>query len=152
MAVRSADAKMNKVHQDDDYIYPALGKYLLCTFFSNSHIYPPFTEASDDEDIPLQKDDAWNPKSKMSRNTSKLERPTRDSAKNVAIEKGLKIASEKSKVNLKLRRTGGDVHKVSKPKQTFKPLDVDFSSNKNRPKKAGSTAKQRLGKLLGLKF
>lgn len=87
----------------------------------------------------------------MSRNTSKLERPTRDSAKNIAIEKGLKIASEKQKVNIKLRRTG-DVVKVSKPKQSFKPLDVDFSSNKNRPKKAGSTAKQRLGKLLGLKF
>lgn len=88
----------------------------------------------------------------MSRNTSKLERPTRDSAKNIAIEKGLKIASEKQKVNIKLRRAG-DVVKVSKPKQqSFKPLDVDFSSNKNRPKKAGSTAKQRLGKLLGLKF
>ena len=110
------------------------------------------SEASDDEDIPLQKDDAWNPKSKMSRNTSKLERPARDSAKNIAIEKGLKIASEKHKVNkLKLRRPG-DIHKVSKPKQTFKPLDVDFSSNKNRLKKPGSTAKQRLGKLLGLKF
>ena len=27
LAIRSADAKMNKVHQDDDYIYPALGKY-----------------------------------------------------------------------------------------------------------------------------
>ena len=88
----------------------------------------------------------------MSRNTSKLERPTRDSAKNIAIEKGLKIASETQKVNIKLRRAG-DVVKVSKPKQqSFKPLDVDFSSNKNRPKKAGSTAKQRLGKLLGLKF
>ena len=111
-----------------------------------------FSEASDDEEIPLQKDDAWNPKSKMSRNTSKLERPTRDSAKNIAIEKGLKIASEKQKVNIKLRRAG-DVVKVSKPKQqSFKPLDVDFSSNKSRPKKAGSTAKQRLGKLLGLKF
>ena len=110
------------------------------------------SEASDDEDIPLQKDDAWNPKSKMSRNTSKLERPARDSAKNIAIEKGLKIASEKHKVNnVKLRRPG-DIHKVSKPKQSFKPLDVDFSSNKNRPKKPGSTAKQRLGKLLGLKF
>ena len=25
LAIRTADAKMNKVHQDDDYIYPALG-------------------------------------------------------------------------------------------------------------------------------
>ena len=133
----------------------SLGFRFVLTYDTNPSIYLylclTFSEASDDEEIPLQKDDAWNPKSKMSRNTSKLERPTRDSAKNIAIEKGLKIASEKQKVNIKLRRTG-DVVKVSKPKQSFKPLDVDFSSNKNRPKKAGSTAKQRLGKLLGLKF
>ena len=31
MAIRTADAKMNKVHQDDDYIYPALGLYLHTT-------------------------------------------------------------------------------------------------------------------------
>lgn len=86
----------------------------------------------------------------MSRNTSKMERPTRDSAKNVAIEKGLKIASEKHKVNLTIRRPS-DVQKVSKPK-SFKPLDIDLTSDKNRPKKAGTTAKQRLGKILGLKF
>ena len=81
-----------------------------------------------------------------------MERPTRDSAKNVAIEKGLKIASEKHKVNLTIRRPS-DVQKVSKPK-SFKPLDIDLTSDncKNRPKKAGTTAKQRLGKILGLKF
>ena len=28
LAIRSADAKMNKVHQDDDYIYPALGEFI----------------------------------------------------------------------------------------------------------------------------
>merc|ERR1719507_639963 len=50
---RTADMKMNKVHQDDDYIYPAL-------------------EASDDEEIPLQKDDAWNPKIRMSGVSAKV--------------------------------------------------------------------------------
>lgn len=36
LAIRSADAKMNKVHQDDDYIYPALGKFI---FQDNGTIY-----------------------------------------------------------------------------------------------------------------
>jgi len=128
---RRADMKMNKVHQDDDYIYPAL-------------------EASDDEEIPLQKDDAWNPKIKISKNAPKLERPIRDSAKNEAIEKGLKTASEKQKLALKVKKSGG-ILKAPKPKLP-KPLDLDFSADKNKPKKAGSTAKQRLGKILGLKF
>ena len=109
------------------------------------------SEASDDEDIPLQKDDAWNPKIKMSKGAAKLERPVRDSAKNVAIEKGLKTASEKHKVHIKLKKSGG-IQKLPKPKAS-KPFDLEFpSADKNRPKKIGSTAKQRLGKILGLKF
>ena len=117
-----------------------------------------FLEASDDEDIPLQKDDAWNPKIKMSKNAPKLERPIRDSAKNVAIEKGLKTASEKQKIHLKLKRSGGGaIQKLPKPKVS-KPLDLEFSSTSTgaaeriRPKKVGLTAKQRLSKKLGLKF
>lgn len=88
----------------------------------------------------------------MSKNAPKLERPVRDSAKNVAIEKGLKTASEKQKIRLKLKKNGG-IQKPPKPKPS-KPLDLDFSANsdRNRPKKAGSTARQRLGKILGLKF
>ena len=108
-------------------------------------------EASDDEEIPLQKDDAWNPKIKMSKSASKMERPIRDSAKNVVIEKGLKIASEKRKIHVKLKKSGGIMKLPPKPKVS-KILDTDFSNDRNRPKKAGATAKQRLGKILGLKF
>ena len=108
-------------------------------------------EASDDEEIPLQKDDAWNPKIKMSKSASKMERPIRDSAKNVVIEKGLKIASEKRKIHVKLKKSGGIQKLPPKPKVS-KILDTDFSNDRNRPKKAGATAKQRLGKILGLKF
>jgi len=70
--------------------------------------------------------------------------------KNEAIEKGLKTASEKQKLALKVKKSGG-ILKAPKPKLP-KPLDLDFSADKNKPKKAGSTAKQRLGKILGLKF
>ena len=91
---------------------------------------------------------------KVSKNAPKLERPVRDSAKNVAIEKGLKTASEKRKIHLKIKKSAvsGIIQKSSKPKVSKSFADVDFSSDKNRPKKAGSTAKQRLGKILGLKF
>ena len=91
----------------------------------------------------------------MSKNAPKLERPIRDSAKNVAIEKGLKTASEKQKIHLKLKRSAGAIQKLPKPKVS-KPLDLEFTAgpagDRNRPKKVGSTAKQRLGKILGLKF
>ena len=109
------------------------------------------SEASDDEEIPLQKDDAWNPKIRMSTVSAKVERPIRDSAKNVAIEKGLKIASEKQSSFVKIKNSG-KVHKQLKPKVS-KPLDiVEAPGDKSRPRKVGNTAKQRLGKILGLKF
>ena len=31
----AADVKMNKVHQDEDYIYPALGQYGLARVITN---------------------------------------------------------------------------------------------------------------------
>ena len=42
----------------------------------------------------LSQDEAWNPKMKMSQLEPKKDRPVRDSPKNIAIEKGLKKASE----------------------------------------------------------
>ena len=110
------------------------------------------SEASDDEEIPLQKDDAWNPKIRMSTVSAKVERPIRDSAKNIAIEKGLKIASEKQSSFVKIK-SSGKVHKQLKPKVS-KPLDIVEvpPGDKSRPRKVGNTAKQRLGKILGLKF
>ena len=99
----------------------------------------------------MQKDDAWNPKIRMSTVSAKVERPIRDSAKNVAIEKGLKIASEKQSSFVKIK-SSGKVHKQLKPKVS-KPLDiVEVPGDKSRPRKVGNTAKQRLGKILGLKF
>ena len=39
----------------------------------------------------MQEDEAWNPKMKMSRLEPKKDRPVRDSAKNIAIEKGKNV-------------------------------------------------------------
>ena len=80
----------------------------------------------------------------------------RDSAKNVAIEKGLSHAAHKSGSFLKLK-SSGNIQKKARPTQpapsssNYK-LDLDFSKDRHRPKKVGNTAKQRLGKILGLKF
>ena len=52
----SREEKINKVYQDEDFIYPTL-------------------DQSDEEDVPLQKDEAWNPKIKMSGLGPKMERP-----------------------------------------------------------------------------
>lgn len=133
---RLADEKINKVHQDDDFIYPTL-------------------DQSDDEEAPIttQKDEAWNPKIKMSNLGPKMDRPVRESSKNIAIEKGLKVASEKRGGYVKIQ-SSGKIHKKPKiiPKSPMKNIDLDFSKDRNRTKKVGNTAKQRLGKILGLKF
>lgn len=141
---RAADEKINRVHQDEDYIYPTL-------------------DMSDDEDyLPQQstKDDqTWNPKIKVSHLQPKKDRPIRDGTKNIAIEKGLKNAAEKRAVSfLQLKKTG----KIHKPKSSLylKPINksplkketlAPSTSNQIIPKKKGS-AKQRLGKILKLKF
>ena len=77
----------------------------------------------------------------------------RDSAKNVAIERGLQVASEKKNSFVRIR-SSGKIHKQSKPvtKPSKSSLDLDFSKDRNRTKKVGNTAKQRLSKKLGLKF
>merc|ERR1712106_1295090 len=125
---RLADEKISKVHQDDDFIYPTL-------------------DQSDDEEIPMttQKNEAWNPKIKMSHLGPKMDRPVRESSKNLAIEK------RGSYVKI---RSSGKIHKKPKiiPKSPLKNIDLDFSKDRNRTKKVGNTAKQRLGKILGLKF
>ena len=134
------------------------------------------TDQSDEEEVPLQKDESWNPKIKMSNLGPKMDRPVnstflktasnvihaktqvRDSAKNVAIEKGLSHAAHKSGSFLKLKTSSSNIQKKARPTQptqstssSFK-LDLEFSKDRHRPKKVGNTAKQRLGKILGLKF
>ena len=137
-----------------------------------------YTDQSDEEEVPLQKDESWNPKIKMSNLGPKMDRPVnnpflkldsnvihsknqvRDSAKNVAIEKGLSHAAHKSGSFLKLKTSSSNIQKKARPTQptqssstssSFK-LDLEFSKDRHRPKKVGNTAKQRLGKILGLKF
>ena len=89
----------------------------------------------------------------MSHLGPKMDRPVRESAKNVAIEKGLKQASEKKGSFVKIH-SAGKIHKKPKiiSKSPLKNIDLDFSKDRNRTKKVGNTAKQRLGKILKLKF
>ena len=117
-----------------------------------------FLDMSDDDDAPtnVQKDDSWNPKMKMSHCGAKKDRPIRDSVKNIAIEKGLKKASEKRDSFGKIK-SHSKMHKINTPNtsnsfNSFRKIDDDFAPERSKSKKAGNTAKQRLGKILGLKF
>jgi hypothetical protein len=92
-----------------------------------------------------------------------LDRPVRESAKNIAIEKGLKRAAESRS---SLHRLKGN--KIIKKKIESGPPGLVMSNggsgatlhkvssgpgaDRSRGKKVYSTAKQRLGKILGLKF
>ena len=67
----SREEKINRVYQDEDYIYPTLGS--LASNTHNNYRLP--SDQSDDEDMPLQKDDSWNPKIKMSKLGPKMDRP-----------------------------------------------------------------------------
>ena len=76
----------------------------------------------------------------------------RDSVKNIAIEKGLSHAAQTTSSFVKLNSSSSILKKPrpSQPSSSFK--DLDFSKDRKREKKVGHTAKQRLGKILGLKF
>lgn len=73
---------IDKVHQDENYIYPSL-------------------DASDDEDgvfKPRGKrpmDEAWNPKARVGPVGPKVHRPPREGAKKQSVEKGLEAAAAK---------------------------------------------------------
>ncbi|XP_026671265.1 histone lysine demethylase PHF8-like isoform X2 [Ceratina calcarata] len=73
---------IDKVHQDDDFIYPAL-------------------DASDDEDYIFkpkaksQIDEAWNPKARVGPLLPKTNRPAREGVKKTSVEKGLEAAAAK---------------------------------------------------------
>jgi len=126
-----SEEKMSRVHQDDDFIYPSL-------------------DVSDDEDISIEpKDEPWNPKMKMSHLQPKKDRPVRDSAKNIAIEKGLKKAAENR--NILPRWSSGKLNKKRLLEKQKSDAAI-FADDRNRARKPCTTAKQRLGKKLGLKF
>ena len=123
------------------------------------HVLP---DQSDEEDMPLQKDESWNPKIKMGNLGPKMARPVsfylllkiicpidiliffifkvRDSAKNIAIEKGLEHAAHKTGGNyLKLKSSSSSRVVKARPVQPLVAaayrVEVDFSKDRHRPKK-----------------
>ena len=70
----SREEKINKVHQDEDFIYPTLGNNSIDNFKPRIESYS-CTDQSDEEEVPLQKDESWNPKIKMGNLGPKMDRP-----------------------------------------------------------------------------
>ncbi|XP_057324502.1 histone lysine demethylase PHF8-like isoform X1 [Microplitis mediator] len=166
---------IDKVHQDEDFIYPAL-------------------DASDDEEYifkPRGKrrvDEAWNPKARVGPLLPKTNRPAREGAKKTSVEKGLEAAAAKRAKHPNQKTSPKRTYNKSKknpasngiiPTSSLKheeppaePVQVPtgFTSiltSPNRlkdvkaklaapvpverkPRKGMKTAKQRLGKILKL--
>ncbi|KAK0095206.1 hypothetical protein PV326_008979 [Microctonus aethiopoides] len=161
---------IDKVHQDDDFIYPAL-------------------DASDDEEYifkPRGKrrvDEAWNPKARVGPLLPKTNRPAREGAKKTSVEKGLEAAAAKRAKHPtgtkrpskkpKKNSVANGVNVDTKPvKLNTEPTEVASSFNsiltspnrlkdvkaklaapvpvERKPRKGMKTAKQRLGKILKL--
>ncbi|XP_044009795.1 histone lysine demethylase PHF8-like isoform X1 [Aphidius gifuensis] len=170
---------IDKVHQDDDFIYPAL-------------------DASDDDDEYIIKrrgkegiDEAWNPTARVGPLLPKINRPAREGVKKTCVEKGLEAAAAKrAKIPVVLKRAykkqkKDNIPSPSKPiinsivtqhekstLTTTSPLQSSTSftsilTSPNRlkdvkaklaapvpierkPRKGMKTAKQRLGKILKL--
>nr|XP_012136427.1 PREDICTED: histone lysine demethylase PHF8-like isoform X3 [Megachile rotundata] len=160
---------IDKVHQDDDFIYPAL-------------------DASDDEDYIFkpkaksQIDEAWNPKARVGPLLPKTNRPAREGVKKTSVEKGLEAAAAKrAKQSNPTKRTYNK--KKSKNTSVTSASGTSTTSLENnaktsigfgsiltspnrlkdvkaklaapvpverKPKKGMKTAKQRLGKILKL--
>ncbi|XP_076237493.1 histone lysine demethylase PHF8 isoform X4 [Calliopsis andreniformis] len=93
---------IDKVHQDDDFIYPAL-------------------DASDDEDYIFksksksQIDEAWNPKARVGPLLPKTNRPAREGVKKTSVEKGLEAAAAK---RAKQSNTAKRTYNKKKPKSS----------------------------------
>ena len=160
---------IDKVHQDDDYIYPSL-------------------DQSDDEDgyKPRGKrpmDEAWNPKARVGPVGPKVQRPPREGAKKQSVEKGLEAAAAKRAAlpppkrpyNRKLQKVPAEASQskqetlppvvtpstsvpVNPVQQASQPAPSPTKSSPSDPsqkrvkmrahKKGMATAKQRLGKIL----
>ncbi|XP_060818110.1 histone lysine demethylase PHF8-like isoform X3 [Bombus pascuorum] len=101
---------IDKVHQDDDFIYPTL-------------------DASDDEDFIFkpkaksQIDEAWNPKARVGPLLPKTNRPAREGVKKTSVEKGLEAAAAKrakqSDDYLDNNMDKGSKKKLSTTKRTY---------------------------------
>ncbi|KAG7207012.1 hypothetical protein KM043_000902 [Ampulex compressa] len=160
---------IDKVHQDDDFIYPAL-------------------DASDDEEYIFkpkaksQIDEAWNPKARVGPLLPKTNRPAREGVKKTSVEKGLEAAAAKrAKQSSATKRTYNKRKSKELPMTSTGSTSAASSENiiktntsygsiltspnrlkdvkaklaapvpvERKPKKGMKTAKQRLGKILKL--
>ncbi|KAI4489620.1 hypothetical protein M0802_010930 [Mischocyttarus mexicanus] len=159
---------IDKVHQDDDFIYPAL-------------------DASDDEDYfkpkaKSQIDEAWNPKARVGPLLPKTNRPAREGVKKTSVEKGLEAAAAKrAKQANTTKRTYNKKKQKDTSVVTSGPNPIVPTENivktstgygsiltspnrlkdvkaklaapvpiERKPRKGMKTAKQRLGKILKL--
>ncbi|XP_012221555.1 histone lysine demethylase PHF8-like isoform X3 [Linepithema humile] len=161
---------IDKVHQDDDFIYPAL-------------------DASDDEDYIFkpkaksQIDEAWNPKARVGPLLPKTNRPAREGAKKTSVEKGLEAAAAKRAKQSSSNKRTYNKKKQKNPVVTAVGTTSSTAASENviksptgfgsiltspnrlrdvkaklaapvpverKPKKGMKTAKQRLGKILKL--
>ncbi|XP_043479415.1 histone lysine demethylase PHF8-like isoform X1 [Leptopilina heterotoma] len=159
---------IDKVHQDDDFIYPAL-------------------DVSDDEEFAFknkgkrEEDEAWNPKARVGPLLPKTNRPAREGAKKTSVEKGLEAAAAKrakqpstskrtynkrkqKDLNIASAATSSVIPRESTPKASTTTYTSILSSPnrlrdvkaklaapvpvERKPKKGMKTAKQRLGKIL----
>lgn len=135
---------IDKVHQDEDYIYPTL-------------------DASDDEDIIFKPrgrqkiDEAWSPKARVGPLVPKTDRPTREGTKKQSVEKGLEAAAAK-RAGLPASKRPYIRKKVPTPSESVSSPILVSSGESSTPKKPGiksrkprkgmATPKQRLGKIL----
>ena len=142
-----------EVYQDGDYVYPSL-------------------EMSDDEEYgrsvttgmtSSKRDTLWSPKVRVKKGGSTASgaagsRPARENAKKKEVELSLKFASERltkkkqKKTKVTKKKTHGDVGEESVPGTSSCTLVPKAFPLAKRLKKGEMTAKQRLGKKLGLKF
>lgn len=136
---------MDKVHQDDDFIYPSL-------------------DLSDDEEAERggrgskrKVDEAWNPKARVGHVAPKTDRPCREGARKQSVEKGLEAAAAK---RASLPPPKRPYHRKKPKLSHHESFSQPSSSSSNpalkpavdskvrKPKKGMATAKQRLGKIL----
>ncbi|XP_043676131.1 histone lysine demethylase PHF8-like isoform X4 [Vespula pensylvanica] len=159
---------IDKVHQDDDFIYPAL-------------------DASDDEDYIFkpkaksQIDEAWNPKARVGPLLPKTNRPAREGVRKTSVEKGLEAAAAKRAKQANTTKRTYNKKKQKDTSVTSGPTPIVSTENivktstaygsiltspnrlkdvkaklaapvpiERKPRKGMKTAKQRLGKILKL--
>ncbi|XP_035721387.1 histone lysine demethylase PHF8-like isoform X2 [Vespa mandarinia] len=117
---------IDKVHQDDDFIYPAL-------------------DASDDEDYIFkpkaksQIDEAWNPKARVGPLLPKTNRPAREGVRKTSVEKGLEAAAAK-----RAKQAGeyldNDMDKITKKKLNTTKRTYNKKKQKDTSVTSGPTS------------